>query len=230
MYCPSAVNGTGHSMDPHSPLLGDRYFCHLGNNAAEALLQGNAAGAPRRQVAIPSRPFCRPAQYLGMAWPVCQHIQAELVGVAAGTMGQFVDERLHEEGVLRMRHTTPGPKRNVSGTVHPGNRLVGNGIGRVRRFGWLVLANVVVLPGPQALSVIEASLEDAGDGRPVVVLPHIFFPAPDSLYRYVEMLGDQGGLINGIGGVGQPASEAATDIVRVQGDVVLIDSRNARHP
>src|SRR5690606_24235710 len=194
MHGATAVDGAGDAVHAHIALVGDRDLCNLSNDAAEALLQGDAAGASAWQVLVPAGLLRCPAQHFSVSLFISQHVEPELIGITPGTMRQFVHEGFHEEGVLGVRHAAPGAKWHMRRAVYPGNRFVGYGIGRVRRLCGLMLANVMVLPGLQALLAVQGSLEGAADGGPVVVVLDVFFTTPEGLYRHVEVLCNQSSL------------------------------------
>jgi hypothetical protein len=115
----AAVDGCHHPV--HADALGigrvHRHLGHLGHDAAEAVVQRDAARprcaiGRRCQRLAPAGLVGRLAQHRCMARVVLQQRQAEGQRVLPGHMGRLVDEAFLEEGLVRMAHAAPEAHRH----------------------------------------------------------------------------------------------------------------------
>src|SRR6187549_1453471 len=97
-------------MTPPSICAGD--VRHVGDDAAEALGDGDAAAFAGRQRAAPVGQACGALERRAEPRLIGQEIAPELERILAGGMRELVDERLLEEPVLRVEDRAPRTGRN----------------------------------------------------------------------------------------------------------------------
>merc|ERR1711965_1171730 len=96
--------------------------------------------------------------------------------------------------MLSLVNTAPSAKGNISGTRDIADILGTHRIRNQRRFCWLMLVNISVLPGRDLAISINGGPETTAYRRTIVILTNIFFSRPDELYRALHFLRKQSSL------------------------------------
>ena len=118
-------------MHPGLAVERERDLGHLGGIAAIGERHRDAAGPTPGQRRAPSRFLGRPLEHAPVERRLREQRAPVLEGILAGGMGELVDERLHDEGVLRGAHRSPEADGNPEVLEDPVHLDVGNGVGQV---------------------------------------------------------------------------------------------------
>ena len=102
-----AVDGAHDPLDPGQAVLAQRDLGHLGDEAAEGLLERDAAGPARGKGSAPARLRRRQLEHGAVSRMVFQELAAQLEGIALGGLGQLVEEGLGGEGGVGVTDGAP---------------------------------------------------------------------------------------------------------------------------